>query len=85
MSDYHDLVNIDTPKEERDKFNVGPYYINAAKCLKCGDTIRSKDKRDYVYCKCGNLSVDGGSWHLSRSYKEENTYKDLSVKFNDNK
>ena len=48
---------------------------NKAKCLKCGDVIESKHRHDFVTCKCGALSVDGGRDYLKRSgeprYTEE--------------
>jgi len=56
---------------------------NIAKCLLCGDIIESKYTHDYVTCKCGNLSVDGGQDYFKRSlvhgldsYKELNLLKD---------
>ena len=56
---------------------------NIAKCLLCGDIIESKHRHDYVTCKCGNLSVDGGKDYWKRSvvhgldsYKELNLLKD---------
>jgi hypothetical protein len=33
---------------------------NAAQCRKCGDLIVSKHRHDFVTCKCGAISVDGG-------------------------
>ena len=40
--DYTLLVNIDTPKEIRRKFDIGDIYINQIQCNKCWDVIRSK-------------------------------------------
>ena len=34
------------------------------KCAKCGDVIQSKHHHDFVTCKCGAVSVDGGSSYL---------------------
>jgi ribosomal protein L37AE/L43A len=34
--------------------------INAAKCRKCGDTIVSRHRHDFVRCKCGAIAIDGG-------------------------
>ena len=31
------------------------------RCLKCNDIIESKDLHDYVSCKCGACSIDGGN------------------------
>lgn len=33
---------------------------NRAKCKKCLSIIESLHDRDYVTCKCGEISVDGG-------------------------
>lgn len=33
---------------------------NIAKCKKCGDIIESKHRHDFVTCKCGAISIDGG-------------------------
>lgn len=33
---------------------------NRAKCKLCEDIIESKHRHDYVSCKCGQISVDGG-------------------------
>lgn len=39
---------------------------NAVICNKCGDSIYSAHRHDYVTCKCGNISVDGGQEYLRR-------------------
>lgn len=80
--DYHNFTGINTSIAERRRLWIGDYYINAAKCLKCGETIRSKNRHDYVTCKCGKLSVDGGSWYLRRAGDSKN-FEDKSVLFND--
>jgi hypothetical protein len=33
---------------------------NKAKCKLCGDVIMSYHQYDYVECKCGEITVDGG-------------------------
>lgn len=38
----------------------GRIIKNAAKCLVCGDEIESKHRHDFVSCKCGKISIDGG-------------------------
>ena len=82
VTDYHNFTTIDTPQEERDKLYVGEIYINAATCLKCNDYIRSKNKRDYVTCSCGGISVDGGSFYTKRR-GDIKLLKDDIVFFND--
>lgn len=78
--DYHDFCTKDTPKEQRRKMNIGDWWVNAVRCLKCNDVIRSKNRHDYVTCSCGSVSVDGGSWYLKRC-GDAGGYEDLSVKF----
>lgn len=39
-------------------------------CLKCKDIIRSKHRHDYVTCKCGAISVDGGDDYLRINGKQ---------------
>lgn len=50
---------------------------NAAICNKCDDFIVSKHRHDFVTCKCGAISVDGGQSYLRRSGDIHN-YTDLS-------
>ena len=44
---------------------------NAIRCNICGDEIESKHRHDFVTCKCGACSVDGGHDYLRRCFKEE--------------
>lgn len=39
---------------------------NAVTCLSCGDFIVSKHRHDFVTCKCGAVSADGGQAYLRR-------------------
>ena len=39
---------------------------NRAKCKKCGDVIESTYRWNFVTCRCGAVSVDGGWDYLSR-------------------
>ena len=52
---------------------------NSVQCLKCADIIESKHRHDYVTCSCGNVSVDGGKDYLKRSFKEMDSWIDLSI------
>ena len=81
--DYHDFVKKSTPLKDRRIINIGDIYINAVRCLKCNETIRSKNQHDFVTCSCGNISVDGGSWYLKRSGEGvmKQTYEELSENF----
>ena len=51
---------------------------NRAKCLICGDVIESVRLHDHVTCRCGNLSIDGGTVYLKRSFKHRNKWVELS-------
>lgn len=42
---------------------------NKIQCKHCGEIIESKEIHKFVTCKCETCSVDGGHYHLSRSYK----------------
>ena len=39
---------------------------NAIKCKKCGEIIESTYRHNFVTCKCGACSVDGGHDYLRR-------------------
>ncbi len=81
--DYHNVTDIDTPHRERRVRNIGDIYINQATCAKCGDTIRSKHRHDYVKCKCGAIAVDGGSWYSRRSGLPDDFKEHKIVLYND--
>jgi hypothetical protein len=81
MTDYQEFTTKNTSKEQRRKLNIGDIWSNQAKCLKCGDIIRSKNRHDYVECKCGAIAVDGGSWYLRRTGKEEDI-EEMSEMYN---
>lgn len=53
---------------------------NKIQCKHCGEIIESKSIHNFVTCKCGACSVDGGHYHLSRSFKNssEVDYIELS-------
>jgi hypothetical protein len=40
---------------------------NRAKCRKCKEVIESFYLNDYVACKCGEISVEGGNMHYKAS------------------
>ena len=57
---------------------------NEARCLKCGDVIRSLSGHDYVTCSCGNLSVDGGKRYLKRSFRDgRDSWEELSETYDE--
>jgi Zn finger protein HypA/HybF involved in hydrogenase expression len=51
---------------------------NSVRCLKCGEEIESTNRHDFVTCKCGNVSVDGGKDYLRRVFKSRD-YEDTST------
>jgi len=81
--DYQEFTNIDTPKEERRRKNIGDIWENAARCKICGEYIRSKNRHDFVSCGCGNVSVDGGSWYAKRAFHDNTQFENIIKKFND--
>lgn len=63
----------DKPEPEKEKKLVR----NRIKCKKCGDTIESKSVHDYVTCKCGAVSTDGGLDYMKVSGNNED-WEDFS-------
>ena len=52
--------------------------VNKAKCKLCGDIIESKHRHDFVWCKCGEIAVDGGKDYLKRCANDFNNFIELS-------
>lgn len=82
MQDYHDFTTQDTPEKERRRLDVGDMWINAVKCLACGDVIRSRNRHDFIWCSCNNVAVDGGSWYCKRAGGEKG-YEELLELYTD--
>ena len=55
---------------------------NRAKCKLCNDVLESFHQYDYVVCKCGEISVDGGLYELRCSAKHWSNF--LRVDDNNN-
>lgn len=53
---------------------------NAIRCKHCGEIIESAYTHDFVTCKCGSCSVEGGHAYLRRCFPNtpEEDYEDLS-------
>ena len=51
---------------------------NRAKCKLCLEIIESENRHDYVTCKCGEVSVDGGKDYLKRSGRNLDNVLELS-------
>ncbi|MBQ5591201.1 MAG: hypothetical protein IIU65_05935 [Clostridia bacterium] len=52
---------------------------NAIQCNLCQDIIESKSTHDFVTCKCGACSVDGGREYLRRGAKDASHFTELSI------
>lgn len=63
VTDYLDFTYQTMPSKDRLKIDVGNIYENKIQCKNCGWIIRSKNRHHYVTCKCGDVSIDGGSWY----------------------
>lgn len=54
---------------------------NAIQCKLCQTVVESKNVHDYVTCRCGHVSVDGGLSYLKRSgygnYIELSEYEEI--------
>lgn len=42
--------------------------MNKCQCYYCLDIIESKNRHDFVVCKCGAISTDGGSNYIKRGW-----------------
>lgn len=51
---------------------------NQAQCLTCLDTPFSRNRWDYVPCKCGSIAVDGGQGYIKRNYGDAG-YKEMAI------
>ena len=51
--------------------------LNSIQCTKCGTTIVSETRHDFVWCPCKSVAVDGGKDYLKRVGNREN-WKELS-------
>jgi hypothetical protein len=52
---------------------------NAIRCNLCGEEIESRHVHDFVTCRCGACSVDGGREYLRRCFRERDCFTDISV------
>ncbi len=81
MTNYHDFTTKRTSVKKRKALGVGDWWMNKAKCDRCGDVLVSHNRHDFKTCECGGLSVDGGSWYIRRLVKPDTSFTDLSEKF----
>ena len=52
---------------------------NRGRCKLCGDIIESTDRHEFVTCRCGACSVDGGHDYLRRCLVSPDYFEELSV------
>ena len=52
---------------------------NRGRCKLCGDIIESTDRHEFVTCRCGACSVDGGHDYLRRCLTSPDCFEELSV------
>ena len=57
---------------------ISKIISNKAKCKKCKDIIESTYRHDFVTCKCGAISVDGGKDYLRRAFRDIDDIEELS-------
>lgn len=55
---------------------------NQVRCNLCGEEPFSSNRWDYVSCKCGNVSVDGGMSYFRRSFRGPE-WTDMSIEIPD--
>ena len=71
-------------KESLRKSMTKKIKSNKLQCMTCMEIIESKHRHDFVTCKCGNFSVDGGLDYLKRSAKSfNNPFKELGEFYED--
>ena len=80
--DYQDIVNKNTSKFLRRKYQIGNIRSNALECLLCKSIIRSKNVHNFVRCKCWECGIDWGSQYV-RVMWEPSQYKLLTEQFDD--
>lgn len=83
---YAEKFPIDTPKEVRNRHDIGDIFVNSLQCPSCNHVIISYNRHDFKFCSCGKVSVDGGSWYQHCSWNPEEPFPiDLCQLYNDAK
>ena len=80
--DVQDIVNKDTSKFIRRKYQIWNIRSNALECKKCKSIIRSKNVHHYIQCKCGECAIDWWSQYV-RVVWDPKDYKLLTEIFDD--
>lgn len=50
---------------------------NRVRCKRCDTVIESKHRHDFVTCKCGDISVDGGQSYSKRAFRPGAEWEEL--------
>ena len=50
---------------------------NRARCRRCGDTIESKTRHDFVTCGCGAIFVDGGTDYFRAGFDHPDDFEQM--------
>jgi len=82
-ADYHDFTDRMTPRADRKRLLVGDIWINAVRCLACGEVVRSRNMHDFRWCGCGLVAVDGGAHYARRAVNPGGDYEELLERFDD--
>lgn len=51
---------------------------NKIRCNHCGDVIESTAVHEFVTCRCGTCSVDGGKDYIRRCFNVEGDFEELA-------
>ena len=57
----------------------GRIFENKVQCAKCLDFLVSRRVHDFVSCRCGSVSIDGGTEYLRRIYQDERDFIELTT------
>lgn len=60
------------------KFSMERNKPNKVRCGICNDIIESNRRHEFVTCKCGHVSVDGGSAYRRRCWNGEPNWFEIS-------
>ena len=66
-------------KEIHNNMETKRLILNSIQCKHCLDIITSHSVHNYVTCKCGKVSIDGGSEYQHISFTSKLDFKNLAV------
>ena len=58
--------------------NMQKIIVNKIKCKHCGDVIESTTVHEFVTCRCGKCSADGGKSYIRRCFESDGDFEELS-------